>query len=688
MSTSAGDSFVTDGHERLEAAEALAQVGTCELHGTRVVACSPEFMRIHGYPDDAPPQDVAALLSRLDPADRDGLADAIDEALSSGAPYRVRYRVIRPDGTRRVVSALGTVSADAAGQRVVFAAAQDVTENERAISRLVAAESRYSAIVEHANDGIWILNRKGLTTFVNRRMTQMLGHPAADILGRPPADFAEGELPDLVGERRTHFECRYRRRNGEALWTVSSRSQLPETHGGGIVLMVTDITARKQMEERLRHAAENDPMTGLMNRARFEQMLDALLEDGTPQNEPLALLFLDLDHFKYVNDSFGHAVGDALIREVAECIQALVREGDVVARFASDEFLIALPGTDDDVALTVAQRFWDAIRGRRWQTLSRITASIGVVVVDRTRTTSRSELLIAADAALRDAKSNGRDQVAVYSGQGGGGGFRWVDEIRAALDEERFVMHGQAIVPTREAGAARYELLLRMIGRDGALIPPGSFIPAAEQFGIMPEVDRWVVARALELAQRGIAVEVNLSGASLGDHDIRCTVEAAIAAGTDPRLLTFEVTETAAAQNIEDARSFAEQLERLGCAFALDDFGTGFGSLIYLKNLPVSQLKIDIEFVRDCARNPGDERLVRAIVEMARPLGLETVAEGVEDQVTLELLREIGVDFVQGFGVHTPMLLDMAANSNPLADLAAVSGRGRARRGSPSTSKR
>jgi diguanylate cyclase (GGDEF)-like protein/PAS domain S-box-containing protein len=566
-----------------------------------------------------------------------------------------------------VVRAHGTVTSAADGERVVYAAVQDITEQELAVSRLVAAESRYSAIVEHANDGIWILNRQGLTTFVNRRMTEMLGLPAAGILGHPPAHFADGELPNLLDERRTHFECQYRRSSGEPLWTASSRSQLPETHGGGIVLLVTDITARKQMEERLRHAAENDSLTGLMNRARFEHLLDGLLGYEDARNsDPVALLFLDLDHFKYVNDSFGHSVGDAFLREVAECIPGLVRDGDIVARFAGDEFVIALPGADSEVAVAVAQRFLETIRERRWQTLTRITASIGVAFADGARPTSRSELLIAADSALQDAKSNGRDQVAVYSGQGGRGGFRWVDEIRAALDENRFVLHGQAIVPASGEGRCRYELLLRMIGRDGALIQPGAFIPAAEQFGIMTELDRWVIVRALELASSGMAVEVNLSGASLGDTEIRSLVEAAVAAGVRPDLLTFEVTETAAARNIEDARSFADQLKRLGCAFALDDFGTGFGSLIYLKNLPVSQLKIDIEFVRDLVHSDADQRLVRAIVQMAEPLGLETVAEGVEDQATLELLRDIGVDFVQGFGIDEPTELNLGSVVKPL----------------------
>jgi diguanylate cyclase (GGDEF)-like protein/PAS domain S-box-containing protein len=655
-----GPEHLTGESYRLSAAEELAQVGTCEFRQHGVAGCSPEFLRIHGFEQAAPPDDLDALLSCVHPEDRDAVSEAVAGALSSGASYRVRYRVIRPDGTRRTLSGLGTVGSDARAGPVLYAAAQDITEKELAVNRLVAAESRYSVIVEHANDGIWILNRVGTTTFVNRRMSELLGYPAIEILGRPPSDFADSELPNLIDERRTQFECRYRRSNGQALWTMSSRSELPQTHGGGIVLIVTDITARKEMEERLRYAAENDSLTGLMNRSRFERILDGLIEDQQGPDDPLALLFLDLDHFKYVNDAFGHGLGDALLREVAARLPELVRDTDILARFAGDEFVIALPGADQDVAVAVAERCLDAIRERRWQTLSRITASVGVAVVERTGMASRSELLIAAGSALQNAKSNGRDRIAVYSGEGSGGGFHWIDEIRAALDEDRLTLHGQAIVPTTGDGGRRYELLLRMIGRDGKLIPPGSFIPAAEQFGMMPELDRWVVGQALELARLGVAVEVNLSGASIGDGDIRRQVEAAVAAGVQPDLLTFEVTETAAARNIEDARSFADQLKRLGCAFALDDFGTGFGSLVYLKNLPVSQLKIDIEFVRDLVHSAADQRLVRAIVQMAEPLGLETVAEGVENQETLELLREIGVDFVQGFGIDMPKPLDLS----------------------------
>jgi diguanylate cyclase (GGDEF)-like protein/PAS domain S-box-containing protein len=651
---------------RLVAAEALAQVGTCELRGEKIVTCSAEFLRIHGFADAAP-ADIEDLLTHVDPRDRDAVSEGVAVALASGTPYSLRYRVIRRDGTRRIVGARGTAISDGSGGRVIHGAVHDITEKELAVDRLVAAESRYSAIVEHANDGIWILNRHGLTTFVNRRLTEMLGYPAAEMLGRPSSDFTDRERSTVTDERRTQFECRFLRRDGRHLWALSSRSELPDSHGGGVVLVVTDITARRQMEERLRYAAENDPLTGLMNRTCFERTLDGLLDGGARPGGSLALLLLDLDHFRYVNDAFGHGVGDAVLRELAEHLRQHTRVTDVLARFAGDEFVIALPGAERGTASAIAERYLTAIRDRRWQTLSRMKASIGLALVERGRVTSRSELLVAAGSALQNAKSNGRDQVAIYSGEGGRGAFHWIDEIRAALDEDRFVLHGQAIVPIQGEGARRYELLLRMVDRDGALIPPGSFIPVAEQFGMMTELDQWVIRHALELARRGIAVEINLSGVALGDSSIRKLVEAGIANGVLPGLLTFEVTETAAVRNIEDARSFAEQLNRLGCAFALDDFGTGYGSLVYLKNLPVSQLKIDIEFVRDLVHNAADQRLVRAIVQMAKPLGLETVAEGVENQATLDVLREIGVDFAQGFHIHRPAPLNLAVRSQQTA---------------------
>ena len=648
--------------KRLDAAETLARVGTWELRDRTPVACSTEFLRIFGFASSAtaPTPSLDEILGRVQTSDRPLLAAAVERALASGESYRVRFMVVRPDGTQRVVYGEGRVSMEGS-ERVLLAAVQDVTEHEQAVARLVAAESRYAAIVEHANDGVWVLDNDGKTTFVNRRMAEMLGYGLGELLGRRPSEFMDdGSRSRPPAERRAHYECRYVRKDGRSLWAANALSKLPADHGGGVLLVVTDITERKQLEERLRRAAEQDALTGVLNRSRFELLLDRLATAQPARGEPLALLLLDLDHFKFVNDSFGHAVGDGLLREIAASLPGFVRERDVIARLAADEFAIALPGASRVTAAAIAERILDMIRSRRWQTLSRLTASIGLAGVESDHATTGAQLLVAADVALYRAKSNGRDQVVEYTRDRGGTGFRWVDAIRSAIEDDRLVLYSQPIVSLTGTQEPRHELLLRMLAPDGTIAPPGAFIPAAEQFGMIGDLDRWVVRRAIELARDGLAVQVNLSGHSLGDAELRCLVERAIAAGLPPERLTFEVTETAAIRNIDAARDFAEKLRALGCSFALDDFGTGFGSLLYLKHLPVTQLKIDIEFVRELTRSAADERLVRAIVAMAKPLGLETVAEGVEDEATRALLQEIGVDFVQGFGIARPALIELA----------------------------
>jgi EAL domain-containing protein (putative c-di-GMP-specific phosphodiesterase class I) len=273
---------------------------------------------------------------------------------------------------------------------------------------------------------------------------------------------------------------------------------------------------------------------------------------------------------------------------------------------------------------------------------------------------------VAADLALHRAKREGRDRWVMHTGDRGA--FRWVAEITDAIAEDRFVLYSQAIIPL-DGGQRSEELLVRMVGRDGQLVPPARFIPAAEEFGLIGEIDRWVVSQALVLARRGRPVEVNLSAQSLGDECIRAAVEAAVAGGARPELLTFEITETAAARNLDVAREFATALARLGCAFAIDDFGTGFGSLVYLRHLPIARVKIDVQFVREMLSNPGDERVVAAIVSTARAMGQTTVAEGVEDAATLQRLAEIGVDFAQGFHIQRPRPVDFGhAETHGLAD--------------------
>jgi diguanylate cyclase (GGDEF)-like protein len=371
---------------------------------------------------------------------------------------------------------------------------------------------------------------------------------------------------------------------------------------------------------------------------------------------------IDIDHFKFVNDSFGHAAGDALIRRVSAILQQRVRRGDVLARLGGDEFAILLPGADQRAAEQVARALVEHLRTNVSQGTRPATASVGVATCDQHRDWSATDLLVAADIALYEAKETGRNRVCLSSGTNG---LTWVEEIRRALEQERLVLYTQPIIDLRTGRLAQEELLVRMVGDSGEIIPPASFIPTAERFGLIQEIDLWVVRRAVELASAGRSVEVNLSAHSIGDSRLTREVAEGFRQGGDPSNLVFEITETAAAANFKDVQNFAQRLSRIGCGFALDDFGTGFGAFSYLKHVPVSYLKIDMDFVKELRTSPADQRVVRAIVNIAEGLGQRTIAEGVEDAETLALLREYGVGFAQGYYIGRPQLL---TTDTPSAD--------------------
>jgi diguanylate cyclase (GGDEF)-like protein/PAS domain S-box-containing protein len=540
---------------------------------------------------------------------------------------------------------------------------------ERAERWLVASENRYRLIVENANDGIWVLDAEGTTDFVNRRLCEMLGREPEELLGRSPAAFTDAAGAARLAEasrregQRGYVELAFTHADGGALWIAISTSRYAAPRGAAQVHVVTDLTQRREMEERLRRAAERDRLTGTWNRGHFERLVQEALDDAGDERS-VAVLFLDIDHFKYVNDALGHRAGDRLLQRIADLFGRVLREGDELARLGSDEFAVLLCGVDRQGASHAAERLLQVLRDERLRGMPKLSASAGVAVVDADEgpRLSAGDMLVAADIALHQAKQDGRDRHAIYTGDRGA--FTWLGEIRDAIEEDRLVLYSQAIVPL-DGGQRSEELLVRMVGRDGQLVPPAAFIPAAEEFGLIGEIDRWVVSQALALARLQRPVEVNLSAQSLGDECIRAAVEAAVADGVRPELLTFEITETAAARNLDVAREFSSALARLGCAFAIDDFGTGFGSLIYLRHLPIARVKIDMQFVRDMLSNPSDEKVVSAIVSTARAMGQETVAEGVEDAATLERLVEIGVDFAQGFHIERPRPVTFGAPEAP-----------------------
>ncbi len=398
----------------------------------------------------------------------------------------------------------------------------------------------------------------------------------------------------------------------------------------------------------------------LCERDEFVEEVDERILDPAHREQTGALLLLDIDSFHLVNDSLGHEAGDRLLAEVGATLRDEARAEDLPARICADEFALLLRRADAEQAKAVAERLIARVRERGKPAVG---ASVGIATFGGTAETVTAEgLMIAADIALCEAKAAGGGR-AVDSASGPNQKLAWADRIREAIDEQRIVVYAQPIFDLRTHCVAREELLVRMLDADGDVIPPSSFLPTAERFGLISEIDRLVLGRAVELAGRSGAIAVNVSGASLSDPRLIDDVRTAIEQGLNPSLLDFEITETAAISNMDQAKEFAEAVTGLGCGLGLDDFGTGFSSFSYLKELPVQHLKIDLEFIRDLRTSPVDQRLVHAMAEFARAFGQETVAEGVEDAETLTLVRACGIDYAQGFHIGRPVLVESSALS-------------------------
>jgi diguanylate cyclase (GGDEF)-like protein len=443
--------------------------------------------------------------------------------------------------------------------------------------------------------------------------------------------------------------------------------------GWASVVSLADITERKRAQSELEHLADHDPLTGLLNRRRLEADVTRDLAAAARYDTGGAVLVLDLDNYKYVNDSLGHGVGDQLICRAAEVLSGHLRESDTVARLGGDEFAVVLPHADAGAAARVAQMLLDGVREEAVVSTMdgprRATASIGIALMSPGLTTE--ELMAQADIAMYEAKERGKDRAQLFDPGGdrqaqAKAGLSWAERIRAALRDGRFVLHAQPIVGLAGNHVdRRYELLVRMRSETGEMVSPGVFLPVAERFDLIADIDRWVLRRAAgllgELRARGrsaVMLSVNLSGRSIDLEMLDLLRSALDRTNGDPRRLTVEITETAAIADLERAKAFAEGLSAMGSRLALDDFGSGFASFHYLKHLDFDEIKIDGEYVQDMADSETHRLLVRSLVDIAQGLGKDTTAEFVSDDRTIELLNEFGVCWGQGFHLGRPAPLE------------------------------
>ncbi len=429
-------------------------------------------------------------------------------------------------------------------------------------------------------------------------------------------------------------------------------------------------TGPRSARDELAYLVDHDPHTGLYNRRRFEAELERQVLHSARSGTSAALILLDLDNFKHVNDTLGHAAGDELVSRVACALRGNLRKSDVLARLGGDEFAAILPEVDARGARRIAEELLGVVRRdgvvpNAVRTIC-VSATVGIAPIEPGRGRTAEQLLIDADLAIFAGKAAGRNRIVVRDPDDDAAvqlneTVTWVERIRDALAHDGFVLYEQPLVELCSGLVTRHELLLRMVADDGEHIAPMAFLPTAERFGLVQAIDAWVIRNAIDLIARQaghgqrLQLEVNISGASVTDPELLGTVEREIAeAQIDPASLIFEITETAAIVNIEQARVFAERLAQLGCGFALDDFGAGFGSFFYLKHLPFDTLKIDGEFVRGLATSERDQIMVKAIARVALDLGTQTVAEFVSDDATRELLRTYGVHYAQGYGIGRP----------------------------------
>ena len=428
--------------------------------------------------------------------------------------------------------------------------------------------------------------------------------------------------------------------------------------------------ARRPAEAAIQHLAMHDSLTGLSNRTSFLAALEGLLEQARHDDVRHSLLFLDLDQFKIVNDTCGHLAGDEMLRQLSDVLHAPIRTSDLLARVGGDEFCILLENCVLERAKEVAETLRVAVHDFRffWNgKLFSVGVSIGIVGIDR-NSGSANDILSAADIACYAAKERGRDAIQVYERDDleltrRRGEMDWVSRIDGALHGGRFQLWRQPIRSLNGASNGKvhhYELLLRLIDLDGSIVLPGAFLPAAERYDRMRDIDRWVIDQSLryvgEHCESGDQFHaINLSGGSMSDVGLREFVSDRISAyGVDPRSICFEVTETVAIGNFTAAADFMRSLRDIGCRFALDDFGSGLSSFAYLKSLPVDFIKIDGRFIRNLRTDHMDRAIVEAIHRVAHVADLQTIAEFVEDAAVVDVLRSIGVDFAQGYGIGRP----------------------------------
>ncbi|MFN0317372.1 MAG: EAL domain-containing protein [Burkholderiales bacterium] len=568
---------------------------------------------------------------------------------------------------------------------------KEVARREQAEQALIGEKERYQVTLASIGEAVISTDEHGKVVFLNSMAEQLTGWPAKDALGqslprvfqavdettRQPLEYLL-ELC-LAGNKTALPEnALLIRRDGEQLVVEDAISPIKNASGAiiGSVMTFRDVSEKRDAARRLAHQATHDSLTGLINRAEFERRLKRVLDSRQP-HDAHALLYLDLDQFKIVNDTCGHVAGDELLRQIAGLLRSRARKRDTLARLGGDEFGALLEHCSLEQAEHIAEQLRRAVYEFqfRWQE-RRFNVGVSIGLVPLTEASGAfQEIMSAADSACYVAKEQGRNRIHVFRADDRAlaqryGQMRWIPRIQRALEENRFRLDLQPIVSLSnpQSRAEHAEVLLRMLDENGEVVTPGAFIPAAERFDQMLALDKWVIEHTLD-AIRGVPLErrlktisVNISAQSLCDRQFLQFVAGAARKGDCASTLCFEITETAAITNHQHAMEFVSELRSMGCRFALDDFGSGLSSFSYLKSLRVDYLKIDGRFISGMLGDAVDSAVVKAIHQIAHVMNIKTIAEYVEDERTMMQLKKMGVDFAQGWYFGRPYPMDVLLN--------------------------
>ena len=567
----------------------------------------------------------------------------------------------------------------------------DVAGKRCADAALHEAQESFRRSFEDAQIGMMTIDLDGRYRLLNDAFCRLVGHRRESLVGQlrecitHPDDIvadAAALRSLLAGEATSHTrEKRYVHRAGHVVWAQITITLIRSADAAPLrfIAHVLDIGDRRNYEDSLRHLAEHDPLTGLLNRRIFEDKLASHVARTRRYGAAGALMLLDLDRFKIYNDRHGHPAGDELLVRIAHALQSRVRESDVLSRLGGDEFAVLLPHGDEDEIRAVAEALLALVRD---ETASgpispgpQVTASVGIARFDDDEDLTAEEVTVNADLAMYDAKARGGDAWARYRATAHhatnrGSHTQWDQTIRYALTHDGLELLAQPVVAFVRDGPPQYELLLRMRDRQGQTIMPGSFLHIAERLGLIGAIDRWVVGRAIDMLveQRALArdlrFEINLSSSAIGDAQLMALIERRLLENAvSPGGLIFEVAEIAAVAHFARTAAFARRLSELGCHFALDNFGAGLGSFYYLKRLPCDYLKFDGEFVAHCVDSQMDRTLIAAMTQIARATGRRTIAAYVTGQPCAHVLAGLGVDYGQGFylGQPAPLVEHLAA---------------------------